>query len=178
MGPSSRGRGPNGPRISQSAYIHSMPLSIPLVDISLPDRIAAAKIGEACRSHGFFIITAHGIEEAFISHVFDQTRKLFALPLDEKQAMKADSNNRGWTPYQEETLDPAKQSEGDTKVRRVWTSSRIWLTASTHRKDFTLEERWPWILLRPQSPCMGRTNGHPQDRFLSSGPHTRITCPD
>lgn len=34
---------------------------------------------------------------------------------EEKQALLADANNRGYTPFAEETLDPGNQSRGDTK---------------------------------------------------------------
>jgi hypothetical protein len=34
---------------------------------------------------------------------------------EEKQKLLADENNRGYTPFAEETLDPANQSRGDTK---------------------------------------------------------------
>jgi isopenicillin N synthase-like dioxygenase len=47
--------------------------------------------------------------------VFDRCRALFALPLEEKRKMLQDENNRGWTPYGEETLDPDNQTKGDTK---------------------------------------------------------------
>lgn len=88
---------------------------IPIVDISLADSIAASAIREACRVHGFFMITGHGLDEHYMENVFEETRKLFSLPLHDKESIKADKNNRGWTPWQEETLDPANQREGDTK---------------------------------------------------------------
>jgi hypothetical protein len=34
---------------------------------------------------------------------------------EEKLKLLADENNRGYTPFAEETLDPANQSRGDTK---------------------------------------------------------------
>ena len=46
---------------------------------------------------------------------FEQCRLFFALPDSQKQQILADQNNRGYTPYQEETLNPGTQSEGDTK---------------------------------------------------------------
>ncbi len=50
-----------------------------------------------------------------MEEAFDQSRKLFALPLEEKRRLLADENSRGWTPFEEETLDPANQRVGDQK---------------------------------------------------------------
>lgn len=47
--------------------------------------------------------------------IFSKARAAFALPSDVKQAMISDENSRGWTPFAEQTLDPANQSRGDTK---------------------------------------------------------------
>ncbi|KAI8476259.1 MAG: hypothetical protein J3K34DRAFT_272372 [Monoraphidium minutum] len=47
--------------------------------------------------------------------MFEQIRALFALPLSDKMALLQDENNRGYTPFMEETLDPASQTQGDTK---------------------------------------------------------------
>jgi isopenicillin N synthase-like dioxygenase len=72
-----------------------------------------------CATHGSYAICIavrnHGIGDVLISQVFEQIRKLFALPLRDKQALTADVNNRGWTPLEEEVLDPEHQSVGDTK---------------------------------------------------------------
>ena len=89
--------------------------SIPLIDMSLPDDEVAVAIHRACKLHGFFSIENHGIASEFMESVFKETQSLFALPFEEKMRIKADKNNRGWTPLGEETLDPAHQSEGDTK---------------------------------------------------------------
>lgn len=57
----------------------------------------------------------HGIEQELLDKLFEQFRNYFSLPLEEKMRMLADANNRGYTPYQEETLNPSLQSIGDTK---------------------------------------------------------------
>ena len=48
---------------------------------------------------------------------FAASAAFFELPAEAKQALLATpaTNNRGWTPLGEETLDPARQSRGDTK---------------------------------------------------------------
>lgn len=52
--------------------------------------------------------------------VFQQSKAFFSLPLEDKLQVKADKNNRGYTPMHEEVLDPANQVKGDTKVRTRW----------------------------------------------------------
>lgn len=60
-------------------------------------------------------VSGHDISRQQTDTVFAQLKAAFALPLEAKQAIIADENNRGWTPFAEETLDPEKQSKGDTK---------------------------------------------------------------
>ncbi|KAG1675651.1 hypothetical protein FOA52_002360 [Chlamydomonas sp. UWO 241] len=88
---------------------------VPVVDMSLPEAEAAALVRAACTGPGFFYVSNHGVAPALVEGTFERSRALFALPLEEKQRMVQDENNRGWTPFQEETLDPANQSCGDTK---------------------------------------------------------------
>lgn len=40
----------------------------------------------------------HGIPASLVADYFDQLRRLFELPLEEKMALLADDNNRGYTP--------------------------------------------------------------------------------
>lgn len=48
--------------------------------------------------------------------MFRQSKAFFSLNIEDKMAVKADENNRGFTPMHEEILDPAMQAKGDTKV--------------------------------------------------------------
>lgn len=50
-----------------------------------------------------------------VEAAFAACRALFALPLESKMSLLADANNRGYTPFAEETLDPANQTVGDSK---------------------------------------------------------------
>lgn len=76
---------------------------IPVVDIKplgsrgcRHDETIAA-IGAACRDYGFFHITGHGIPSDLIEHVWCETKRFFALPLDAKQAVsRSKENARGW----------------------------------------------------------------------------------
>ena len=46
-------------------------------------RVAAA-IDSACREHGFFTITGHGVDRALLDRLDEQARAFFALDEDEK----------------------------------------------------------------------------------------------
>lgn len=46
-------------------------------------------------------VRGHGVREELLARVFDLNHTLFALPLEVKQSMLADANNRGWTPFRE-----------------------------------------------------------------------------
>lgn len=87
--------------------------------------------------HLCIAVTGHGISAEQLDAVFTQLKAAFAMPLEAKQAMIADENNRGWTPFAEETLDPEKQSKGDTKEgfyfgRWVswWMTWSLWLVGN------------------------------------------------
>ncbi|GBF96785.1 adenine guanine permease [Raphidocelis subcapitata] len=92
------------------------PAAVPVIDLSAPDEAATvAALGRACRDSGFFIAAGHGVPQPVVDAMFDQMRRLFALPLEDKMKMLQDENNRGYTPMAEETLDPERQTRGDTK---------------------------------------------------------------
>ena len=55
------------------------------------------------------------MDAELFNKLFEQFRLFFSLPTEEKMKILADANNRGYTPYQEETLNPSLQSVGDTK---------------------------------------------------------------
>jgi len=88
-------------------------VSIPTIRLGDPDTVAALR--SACIHVGFFYLEDHGIETNFFKRVFEESRKLFALPINEKEALSDKIMSRGYTAMQEETLDLATQTEGDTK---------------------------------------------------------------
>lgn len=61
----------------------------------------------------------HGVSEEVMEEVFRQSKAFFSLGVDDKMTVKADKNNRGYTPLQEQVLDPDNQTKGDTKVRAL-----------------------------------------------------------
>jgi isopenicillin N synthase-like dioxygenase len=80
---------------------------------------------------GFFYVVGHGVEGALMEEAFAGARALFALPAEQKHALRASvaTNNRGYTEMGEETLDPGRQSRGDTKARAEAFCSRSRLSA-------------------------------------------------
>ena len=74
----------------------------------------------ACENVGFFYLkvgTSEGQDELkqLQRQVLSQSKAFFALPLDIKKNISDSKLNRGYTGFEEETLDPMKQSKGDTK---------------------------------------------------------------
>ena len=60
---------------------------------------------------GFFYVVNHGVEPAMEEEVLAQSRAFFALPAHEKMkvARHGKRNYRGYTPFEDETLDPSTQ---------------------------------------------------------------------
>ena len=86
---------------------------IPTIDMRDPD--VAKRLSVICRDHGFFYLEGHGLAPNEIDEVFRESRALFALPIEEKTKLSDKVMSRGYTAMQEQTLDPARQTEGDTK---------------------------------------------------------------
>ena len=74
-----------------------------------------AAIRKACTECGFFYVTRHCVDPPCCQAVMEQSERFFDLPLVEKKAVSDAQLTRGYTAMQEETLDPANQTEGDTK---------------------------------------------------------------
>lgn len=91
--------------------------TIPTINLSSKNRKETVeRIRQACLATGFFYLDGHGIPSTFLQEVFSQTKALFDLPLEEKQALSDKEMSRGYTAFEEEVLDPSKQKHrGDTK---------------------------------------------------------------
>ncbi|KAK9120823.1 hypothetical protein Syun_018440 [Stephania yunnanensis] len=88
---------------------------LPIIDLSAEDRLSTVKrIRQACMEYGFFYLVNHGIEEELFKRVFDESKKFFTLPLQEKMKVKR-NNYRGYTEMYDEKLDPSVKSKGDLK---------------------------------------------------------------
>lgn len=86
-------------------------LLISIATSTPPAPDASTRVTSLC----YTAVTGHEISAEQLDAVFSQLKAAFAMPLEAKQAIIADEHNRGWTPFAEETLDPTKQSKGDTK---------------------------------------------------------------
>lgn len=73
---------------------------------------------QACKDFGFFYVENHGVSEEVMAEVFRQSEAFFSLGVSDKLAVKADRNNRGFTPMHEEILDPSQQVKGGTKASK------------------------------------------------------------
>ncbi|CAL1375898.1 unnamed protein product [Linum trigynum] len=88
---------------------------LPVIDLSSPDRLSTANsIRQACVDYGFFYLANHGVEEELIKRAFEESRKFFSLPLDEKMKLPR-KEHRGYSPLYAENLDPDSSSKGDSK---------------------------------------------------------------
>ncbi|KAJ4970158.1 hypothetical protein NE237_003257 [Protea cynaroides] len=89
--------------------------SLPVIDLSSSDRMSTAKsIRRACVDHGFFYLVNHGVGEELFKRLFEESKKLFLLPLEQKMKL-ARNENRGYTPFYAEKLDTSLNSRGDLK---------------------------------------------------------------
>lgn len=78
----------------------------------------ARDLRRACETVGFFFLENHGVPAEVVERAFAAGRAFFALPEEAKMRCRAttQTKNRGWTPPEAETLDPARQPKrGDLK---------------------------------------------------------------
>ncbi|KAK1565643.1 hypothetical protein Q3G72_031594 [Acer saccharum] len=116
-------------------------LKLPIIDLSSPDRISTAKsIRQACIEFGFFYLVNHGVEEELFRRVFEESSKLFSLPLEDKTKMSRKQQG-GYTPLYAENLDPSSTPKGDSKESFVIGP----LEGTTrHLNQWPLEEALPF----------------------------------
>ncbi|MFM9924699.1 2-oxoglutarate and iron-dependent oxygenase domain-containing protein [Variovorax sp. H27-G14] len=78
---------------------------LPLIDVATlvagtPGRDAvAAQIGAACRAHGFFYVTGHGVDAALVQRLEALSHRFFALPEDTKMQWRMALGGRAWRGY-------------------------------------------------------------------------------
>ncbi len=75
--------------------------SIPLIDVaSLIDGSDVASVGalidSACREHGFFTISGHGVSSELRAGLEASTREFFSLDVDEKSQIAMELGGRAW----------------------------------------------------------------------------------
>jgi len=60
-------------------------MSIPRIDLRLPQAEVAAKLRTACTTSGFFYLVGHGVDEQLLSDALAASRDFFALPVAVKR---------------------------------------------------------------------------------------------
>ncbi|KAG7564679.1 Oxoglutarate/iron-dependent dioxygenase [Arabidopsis suecica] len=76
---------------------------------------SADSLKQACQDCGFFYVTNHGISEELRDKAFEQSKKFFDLPLEEKMKVLRNEKHRGYSPVLDQILDPENQVDGDYK---------------------------------------------------------------
>ncbi|XP_065175728.1 probable iron/ascorbate oxidoreductase DDB_G0283291 [Sycon ciliatum] len=89
-------------------------VSIPILDLSEEEDVLLEKLRHACEVYGFFYITNHGLESD-IEQLFQSCKEFFQLSHEEKMKLAINASGHGYVWHGEETLDPQKQQEADTK---------------------------------------------------------------
>ncbi len=67
---------------------------IPVIDLQDPD--APVRIDRACREHGFFSVTGHGIDAPLLDRLLATAAAFFARPEDEKAEIAMARGGRAW----------------------------------------------------------------------------------
>ena len=79
--------------------------SVPVIDVAplsgeIGDRRRVARrIADACRAHGFFYVTGHGVEAALMQRLADLSRAFFARDLASKRRIAMVHGGRAWRGY-------------------------------------------------------------------------------
>ncbi|VTU25091.1 2-oxoglutarate-dependent ethylene/succinate-forming enzyme [Variovorax sp. PBS-H4] len=79
--------------------------SLPVIDIAplvarAPGQAeVAAQIGRACRAHGFFYVSGHGVDPGLTRRLEDLSRAFFALPEATKMQWRMELGGRAWRGY-------------------------------------------------------------------------------
>ncbi len=90
-----------------------MPAHLPLIDLGQGDAAAARAVDGACRVHGFFYVTGHGIPAPLIDAAFAASKRFFALDDAVKARWHIDRSGikRGFDPIGWQVLDPGRPAD-------------------------------------------------------------------
>ena len=69
--------------------------AIPIVDLSLPDADSAVRIGEACRTAGFFYVVNHGVGADVAEGAMEASRRFFSMDPKSKSRVASDGAGDG-----------------------------------------------------------------------------------
>ena len=90
-----------------------MPVHLPIIDLSHGDAATALAVDAACRAHGFFYVTGHGIPAPVIDAAFAASKRFFALDDAVKARWHIDRSGlkRGFDPIGWQVLDPGQPAD-------------------------------------------------------------------
>ena len=71
----------------------------PFLARSSSRRAEAQAIRHACRDCGFFYVSGHGVSETLLARLEAQSHAFFALPLEQKLAIRMARGGRAWRGY-------------------------------------------------------------------------------
>lgn len=94
-------------------------MSIPILDLSSPDRQGlAAQLRACCCEHGFFYLVGHGVSQELMERLERLSQQFFSHSLEEKMSLRMDLGGRAWRGYfrvgDELTSGQPDQKEGST----------------------------------------------------------------
>jgi isopenicillin N synthase-like dioxygenase len=96
---------------------------------------AAAEVRAACRDTGFMYVKNHGVDQSLIDRAFNESRRFFSQPDDEKLKVRARRGSNGYHPVESQALDPTSPAD----LKESYTSTRQALPGTP---DYA-ENRWP-----------------------------------
>ena len=79
--------------------------ALPLIDVSAlvagtaARDAVAARIRTACRAHGFFYVTGHGVDPALVKRLEELSHRFFELPEETKMRWRMALGGRAWRGY-------------------------------------------------------------------------------
>nr|WP_213955302.1 2-oxoglutarate and iron-dependent oxygenase domain-containing protein [Variovorax sp. dw_954] len=82
--------------------MHIVTYELPIIEISAllepgdARQAVAAQIRQACRAHGFFYVTGHGVDAALVQRLEDLSHRFFELPEDTKMQWRMALGGRAW----------------------------------------------------------------------------------
>ena len=125
---------------------------ISLIALSNPSTDAIVKaIGQACRSHGFFAVTGHGIPEPVIASAFTASKQFFDLDEPFKQSLHINQStcHRGFDPIGWQALDLSQSSAAQPDLKESFYVGTLPQKNSTRAVPNHGANQWPSTSVLP-----------------------------
>ena len=138
-------------------YPNQLSPSFSLTDSDINPFSWIGNYAQACLDYGFFYLINHGVEDELIERVFDESRKFFSLPIEEKMKL-ARKEHRGYTALYAEKLDPTASTDIGFCSILIW---NLWISSVYLVKfgrnlncESCVNGSSAWLLLRASECCM------------------------